>query len=84
MARSVVEKAEAFHAFHAGPEVLALGNCWDPGSARVLEAAGFKALGTTSGGIAFARGLPDGGYLGREEMLSRRWVGQCRNDFRAP
>ncbi len=36
-----------------------LPNPWDPGSARWLEQAGFKALATTSAGYAFSRGMPD-------------------------
>ena len=35
-------------------------NPWDPGSARVLEALGFKALATTSSGFAFTLGRLDG------------------------
>jgi hypothetical protein len=35
-------------------------NPWDAGSARVLEALGFKALATTSSGFAFTLGRPDG------------------------
>jgi 2-methylisocitrate lyase-like PEP mutase family enzyme len=34
-------------------------NPWDAGSARYLHRAGFRALATTSAGMAFARGLPD-------------------------
>lgn len=34
-------------------------NPWDEGSARVLQHLGFKALATTSAGLAFSRGLPD-------------------------
>ncbi|MGH2788408.1 MAG: isocitrate lyase/PEP mutase family protein [Actinomycetota bacterium] len=36
-------------------------NPWDAGSARVLEALGFKALATTSSGFAFTLGRLDGG-----------------------
>jgi len=35
-------------------------NPWDVGSARYLCGLGFKALATTSSGVAFSRGLPDG------------------------
>ena len=34
-------------------------NAWDTGSALLLEAAGFEALGTTSAGIAYSLGKPD-------------------------
>jgi 2-methylisocitrate lyase-like PEP mutase family enzyme len=53
------EKAQAFQALHeGGPFVIP--NPWDAGSARMLEALGFKALATTSGGFAFTLGRLDG------------------------
>ena len=55
-----LEKAEAFAALHAGEPFL-IPNPWDAGSARVLEALGFKALATTSSGFAFTLGRLDGG-----------------------
>jgi len=58
--RSQDEKAEAFRALHAGEPFVIL-NPWDAGSARVLEALGFKALATTSSGFAFTLGRRDGG-----------------------
>jgi 2-methylisocitrate lyase-like PEP mutase family enzyme len=51
-----------------------LPNAWDAGSARMLAAAGFPAIATTSAGVAFSLGLPDHGYGGRVErdpMLQR-------------
>jgi 2-methylisocitrate lyase-like PEP mutase family enzyme len=48
---------------------LLLPNAWDAASARVFEAAGFSAVGTTSAGIANARGLPDGERIGRDAMV---------------
>jgi len=53
-------KAEAFRALHEG-EPFVIPNPWDAGSARVLEALGFRALATTSSGFAFALGRLDGG-----------------------
>ncbi|MBT0570746.1 isocitrate lyase/phosphoenolpyruvate mutase family protein [Curvibacter sp. CHRR-16] len=45
-------------------------NAWDAGSARLLEAEGFPALGTTSAGIAFSMGCPDGAdAVNRNTML---------------
>src|SRR5512137_3052308 len=43
-------------------------NPWDVGSARVLQHLGFPALATTSAGMAFSMGLPDGG-VGRAGVL---------------
>jgi 2-methylisocitrate lyase-like PEP mutase family enzyme len=54
------EKGAAFRALHEGEPFL-IPNPWDAGSARVLEALGFKALATTSSGFAFTLGRPDGG-----------------------
>ncbi|CAM3539786.1 2-methylisocitrate lyase [Deinococcus saxicola] len=45
-----------------------LPNAWDAASARLFEAAGFPAIGTTSAGIAYARGKRDGQTLTREQM----------------
>jgi 2-methylisocitrate lyase-like PEP mutase family enzyme len=53
-------KAEAFAALHQG-DPFVIPNPWDAGSARVLEALGFKALATTSSGFAFTLGRLDGG-----------------------
>jgi 2-methylisocitrate lyase-like PEP mutase family enzyme len=54
------DKAAAFRALHEG-EPFVIPNPWDAGSARVLEALGFKALATTSSGFAFTLGRLDGG-----------------------
>src|SRR5437867_11630425 len=56
------EKGESFHALHEG-EPFVIPNPWDAGSARMLEALGFRALATTSSGFAFTLGRPDGGAL---------------------
>ena len=53
------QKAAAFRALHAGEPFL-IPNPWDAGSARVLQALGFRALATTSSGFAFTLGRPDG------------------------
>jgi 2-methylisocitrate lyase-like PEP mutase family enzyme len=54
------EIAKSFLARHRAPPVLLLPNAWDAMSARVFVAAGFDALATTSGGVAWALGYPDG------------------------
>lgn len=48
---------------------LALANAWDTASARVVEAAGAPAIATTSAGVSWALGSPDGGSLTRERAL---------------
>ncbi len=48
---------------------LILPNAWDAVSARVFEAAGFPAVGTTSAGVAYARGFGDAERIGRDGMM---------------
>jgi 2-methylisocitrate lyase-like PEP mutase family enzyme len=52
--------AESFRRAHRGPPLLLLPNAWDPMSARQFEAAGFGAVATTSGGLAWGLGYADG------------------------
>lgn len=61
-------KADAFLKLHHDPDILVLPNAWDGASAVVLAGVGFPAIATTSAGIAFARGYPDGEVIGRDEM----------------
>jgi len=63
------EKAEALRRLHAGPRALILANAWDVASARLVEEAGFLAIATSSAGVAFALGYPDGQRISRAEML---------------
>jgi 2-methylisocitrate lyase-like PEP mutase family enzyme len=53
------ERAETFRALHEG-DPFVIPNPWDAGSAKVLQYLGFKALATTSGGMAFTLGQLDG------------------------
>jgi len=62
-------KAEELRKLHGGRRVLVLPNAWDVASARVLEELGFPAIATTSAGVAFALGYPDGQRVSRDEML---------------
>src|SRR5258707_2321708 len=54
------QQAELFRNKHRGPAVLLLPNAWDAMSARVFAAAGFDAIATTSGGVAWSLGYADG------------------------
>ncbi len=67
--RVQAEKAQQFRKLHAGPRILALPNAWDVASARVLEEAGYPAIATSSAGVAFSLGYPDGQRISRDEML---------------
>jgi len=62
-------KAELLRKLHSGPRMLVLPNAWDVASARVLEELGYPAIATTSAGVAFSLGYPDGQRISRDEML---------------
>jgi 2-methylisocitrate lyase-like PEP mutase family enzyme len=68
---SQAEKANAFRAMHRGSKILLLPNAWDVASARIVEEAGYGAIATTSAGIAFSLGYPDGERIPRVEMMAR-------------
>jgi 2-methylisocitrate lyase-like PEP mutase family enzyme len=53
------DKAKQFLSFHHGKEILVLLNSWDIGSSKLIEASGYKAIATTSMGIAASLGYPD-------------------------
>ena len=59
-----------FRKLHEGPEILLLPNAWDAGSARLIESLGAKAIATTSAGLAWSRGYPDGDTLPVEQLLA--------------
>jgi 2-methylisocitrate lyase-like PEP mutase family enzyme len=61
--------ADAFRGMHRGP-LLLLPNAWDAMSARQFEAAGFPAIATTSGGVAWALGYADGEKSPWPEIVS--------------
>jgi 2-methylisocitrate lyase-like PEP mutase family enzyme len=66
-------KGELFRALHEG-EPFVIPNPWDVGSARTLEALGFKALATTSSGFAFTLGRRDGSVTLDEVLAHTRML----------
>lgn len=62
------EKAEMFLKFHQDKEILVLLNSWDTGSSKLVEACGFKAVATTSMGMAASLGYPDCQVMQLSEM----------------
>src|SRR5438034_463989 len=64
------DQAETFRKLHQRPERLVLPNAWDVATARLVEEAGFPAVATTSAGVAWALGYPDGERISRDEMLA--------------
>lgn len=59
-----------FRDMHRPGDPFILANAWDVGSARMLVALGAGAIGTSSAGYAFTRGLSDGGEVGRAEAIA--------------
>ena len=56
-------RADAFRALHVPGTPVRIANAWDAGSARLIESCGAAAIATTSAGLAWARGYPDGDAL---------------------
>ena len=67
MSRSATEKRAAFRALHESG-CFVLPNPWDVGSAKILEHLGYKALASTSAGMAWALGSGDG-QVSLDEVL---------------
>ncbi|MDE0406530.1 MAG: isocitrate lyase/phosphoenolpyruvate mutase family protein [Alphaproteobacteria bacterium] len=81
MSEEQKSKGTAFRDLHLADGIFVMPNAWNAGSACMLEAAGFPAVGTTSAGISFCLGLPDyEGVLSREAALeeTRRIAGAIR------
>jgi 2-methylisocitrate lyase-like PEP mutase family enzyme len=63
-------QAELFASLHRAGDPLLLANAWDVASAVVVAAAGAKAIATTSAGVAWSLGVPDGADLGAERAAA--------------
>jgi 2-methylisocitrate lyase-like PEP mutase family enzyme len=60
-----------FRALHLNREQpLILPNAWDAGSARIVESLGASAVATTSAGVAWALGYPDGNRMPIDTLAS--------------
>lgn len=62
------DRAIAFKKLHERPGLFVIPNPWDAGSARLLTGLGFEALTSTSAGLAYSLGKPDGEAT-REQTL---------------
>ncbi|MCC7350361.1 MAG: isocitrate lyase/phosphoenolpyruvate mutase family protein [Phycisphaerales bacterium] len=67
---SQVLKALAFRQLHDRTQVLLLPNAWDAMTARLLQKLNFPAIATTSGGIAWSLGYPDGEHAPFDEVIA--------------
>jgi len=59
-----------FRNLHQGPGVLLLPNAWDAVTARLIESLGAKAIATTSAGLAWSQGYPDGSALPVVQLIA--------------
>lgn len=69
MTTAYADKARILRSLHTPSAPLRLANAWDVASARVIEAAGAPAIATTSAGVAWSLGSPDGDALARDRAL---------------
>lgn len=75
MSNTQTARAEVLKALHQRSGIFVIPNPWDAGSARILAHLGFEALATTSAGLAFSLGKPDGhGVVTRDENLANARV----------
>ncbi len=58
-----------FRELHAPGRMLVLPNAWDAGSARLIESCGAEAIATTSSGVAWACGYPDGDAIPPDVLI---------------
>ncbi len=82
MTTALKDRAATFRRLHAPGNLLVLPNVWDAGSARVIEACGAAAIATTSAGLAWSRGYPDGSALPAKVLL--RAVGEIARVLTVP
>lgn len=64
-----MSKSDIFRALHKPGQPFILANAWDCGSARMLQAMGAQAIGTSSAAHAFTLGRADMGHVTRDEAL---------------
>lgn len=63
------QRAQQFLDYHHADEILVLLNSWDIASSKLIAACGYKAIATTSMGVAAALGYPDCEVIQRDEMI---------------
>jgi 2-methylisocitrate lyase-like PEP mutase family enzyme len=74
MTTTQTDRAARFRELHTGGDILVLPNAWDVASARIVERAGAAAVATSSAGVAWSLGAPNGDQLARGlalELIAR-------------
>jgi 2-methylisocitrate lyase-like PEP mutase family enzyme len=61
---------QLFRNLHQGSALLLLPNAWDAITARLIESLGARAIATTSAGLAWSRGYPDGNALPDDQLIA--------------
>jgi 2-methylisocitrate lyase-like PEP mutase family enzyme len=64
------EKATVLRALHHQAKPVVFVNAWDGASARIVESLDFPAIATSSAGVAYVDGFPDGQAISRDGMLA--------------
>jgi 2-methylisocitrate lyase-like PEP mutase family enzyme len=67
---SLHQQAQLFAGLHRRGDPLLLANAWDVASAVAIASAGAKAIATTSAGVAWSLGVPDGADLGADRAAA--------------
>lgn len=76
------EKARIFQNLHKQNKMFILPGAWSVGSAHIFEKQGFKAVGTSSAGIAYNLGYSDGEEISFDDYV---WiVGKIANRLSIP
>ncbi|WP_260412507.1 isocitrate lyase/phosphoenolpyruvate mutase family protein [Alkalihalobacillus sp. TS-13] len=65
-----MNKEKSFRHLHKDSSTFVLPNAWDVISAKMFEEGGFRAIGTTSAGIAASLGYRDGQQLPIDKMIA--------------
>ena len=65
-----MDKYQLFHQLHHQQKGFVLANAWDLSSAQFIQAAGAKAVATTSRGIAASLGLADGENISFQTQIT--------------
>jgi 2-methylisocitrate lyase-like PEP mutase family enzyme len=64
-----LDRASSFAALHIAGDPVILPNVWDAASARIVAASGARAIATTSAGVAWSLGYPDGNQMTRDVAI---------------
>jgi 2-methylisocitrate lyase-like PEP mutase family enzyme len=74
---SIADRRARFRRLHAEDEIFVMPNPWDAGSARLLAWSGFKAVATTSAGLAWTLGKNDQ-QVTRDELVAHvAWLSEA-------